>query len=50
MKEAQEKQQELQKLDEMRTDVIIDFRPQNFEVGSIPQLCGDMTEGIAVNM
>jgi hypothetical protein len=28
----------------------IDFVPENFEYGTLPQICGDMTEWIPVNM
>jgi hypothetical protein len=28
----------------------IDYVPENFEHGTLPQICGDMTEWIPVNM
>lgn len=50
LKEAKQRQDEKQKLEQLRSEITIDFRPQNYEVGSIPQVCGDMTEFIPVNM
>ena len=50
MREAKEKQEQKQRLDLMQAEVKIDFRPQKYKPGEIAQLCGEMTEGIPVNM
>lgn len=34
----------------MRCEICIDFQPQEYEPGVIPQICGDMTEWLPLNM
>lgn len=50
MKDARQKQEAQLKVDEMRTEICLDFQPQVHVPGCIAQICGDMTDWVPYNM
>jgi hypothetical protein len=50
IREAIERNKEQQRLENFREDITIDFSPIEYDNNLIPQIAGDMTEWIPVNM